>query len=138
MNLKSLWNSAVNFVRKLPVAQYIKPLWKGGLKFGVQEGLDEAQEACKAEVRKDLAAALPRLNAIIDKLQDRAAAVVSKVPMPAALREKALHAIREDVDELQAKLPGALDAGATGAVCAAIDKLFDSTQAKLIARIDAL
>ena len=138
MNLKELWKSAVNFVRKLPVAQYIKPIWKGGLKFAVQEGLDEAQEACKVEVRKDLKAALPRVNALIDRLQQKCSDIVAKIPMPEAVRAKAMSIIWQEVDGLQAQLPAALEAGSAGAVCEAIDRLFDGLQKKLIARIDAL
>lgn len=134
MNFNTLWN----LLRKLPIAKYVKPLWKNGLKQAVQIGGDELQVLVKAEAGKGLAGALVRVSALIDNAQKRLRDLAWKVPMLASVRADCDKMLGEGIDDLQEQLEDALEAGSIGAVNQAIDKAFDRFQAQLIARIDAL
>ena len=138
MNLKALWNAAVAVIRKLPVAQYIKPVWKGALNQAVQIGGDELQVAVKSEAAKGLTGAIKRINPLIDKAQATIKALVLKAPLPSAFRAKCDKMLTEGIDDLQEQLTDALEAGSAGAVNAAIDAAFDRFQSQLIIRINTL
>jgi hypothetical protein len=130
----ALWDK----IRKAPIAAYIKPLWKGGLKSVIQSEGDRLQALVRNEVAKDLHAAQPAVNHAIDQAQKSLLELSGRLPMPAQFRIKVQAFLGEGIDKLQQRLNDALFAGSLGAVNGAIDKAFDEFQKKLIERIDAL
>ena len=139
--------AAVSYVRKLPVAQYLKPIWKGALKeIVIQEGGDKVQAECNALLDKHAAegidAALAKIDAALQGLRRRFADLVRKVPcLPAAYEEKATEAVDRAVTGLLERLAAAAEIGrasGVGAARAAFNASFDSFQDELKGRIDAI
>lgn len=131
-------NIVLNFLQKLPIAKWIKPLWKGGLKTCVQQCGDYLQTKADKELAAGIDAALPKINALVDGYQDEVAGLIDRAPMPPEMREQAKDAIASVIDKLQDRLNEAAAAGAAGAVKDAFDAAFDKFQVELIARIDSL
>lgn len=139
--------AAVKFVRKLPVAQYIKPVWKGALKeIVIQEGGDKVQAECNALLDKHAAegidAALDKVTAVLSGLRRRFADLVRKVPcLPAAYEAKATQAVDRAVAGLLERLAAAAETGRESGIevaRAAFNTSFDRFQDELKGRIDAI
>lgn len=142
-----MWKSIVNYVRKLPVAQWIKPIWKGALKeIVIQEGGDKVQAECNALLDKHAAegidAALAKIDATIKDLRRRFADLVRKVPcLPEAYEAKATQAVDRAVAGLLERLAAAAETGRESGVEAAREAFnasFDGFQKELKGRIDAI
>lgn len=118
-------------VRRLPVARYLKPLWKGALEEAVQRGGDALQES----LRKKLAAEGPAgLNAAVDRWQEEMSERLGKLPLPSWAKEKAESWVQYEVDVLQKRLvPAAVSGGAQ-----ALDAVFDESQGVLLSKIRSL
>ena len=145
--LLAAFAAAVSYVRKLPVAQYLKPIWKGALnEIVVQGGGDKLQaeldDLLAKHAPEGLEAAMVKINAAVDGLQARFSGLVAKVPcVPAAARAEVLSEVNRAVDGLQSRLNGAAEAGRAGGLAAAqlaLDAAFDRFQVELKARISAL
>lgn len=139
--------AAVKFVRKLPVAQYIKPIWKGALKdIVIQEGGDKVQAECNALLDNHAAdgidAALDKITRVLADLHRRFADLVRKVPcLPAAYEEKSILAVNRAVAGLLERLAAAAETGRESgieAARAAFNTSFDRFQDELKGRIDAI
>lgn len=123
--------AALAWLRKLPIAAWIKPLWKQGLKDLLQKRGDEAQILLRAAVAADGPAAIERVVdgwvvGIIDGLE--------WLPLPKWAEDK----IGVIVANHGATMKASLSAAVTERGPGAIDVAFDSTQAILIAKVDAL
>mgnify|MGYP001561727429 CR=1 FL=1 len=131
MNLKAILTSLIERIRRLPIARYIKPLYKGALKSLVQIEGDALQARLKVALCEEGSKA-------IDKNIDRFQASIKRglvlLPLHAEVEEKLKVAVQEEGDKLQEKLHAAVRDGCPGALDAACDAL----QATLMARIDAL
>ena len=132
--LKAAWQ----WVRKLPVARYIRPLWKGLLKEAVQVAGDEVQSGAIAALETGICDIAKRVNPLIDSGQSRLAKLMQKLPLPDHIEEAFWRVFRDEVDQLQAKIEKAACAGSMGAVKDALNAAFDDFQLRLKARIDAL
>lgn len=127
------------FLRKLPIAQYISPIWKGALKEAVQRGGDQLQAELNEILKQKAAEALPEIQAKIDGLQERFAGMVRAIPcLPASVEKEAIAEVNRAVDSLQARLEAAAVAGGIEAVQAAFNAAFDRFQEELKARIAAI
>jgi len=142
-----MWKRLINAIRKLPVAQWIKPVWKGALsEMLVQNGGDKLQAELDGLLVKHapqgLEAALAKVNTAVDGIQDRFAKLADKVPcVPAAARAEVLAEVNRAVDGLQERISGAVEAGrerGVPAARAALAAAFDKFQSDLKARIAAL
>lgn len=133
-----MWKSLVNAVRKLPVAKWIKPWWKAGLKYGVAEGGDQLQKEVNLLLASKAEKALPEIQAKVDELQARFNKIVDALPFPAELEEKAKAAVNEPVDRLQERMDHGCAQGCVKSAQAAFDGAFDRFQTELAERIDAL
>lgn len=126
------WNTWMGWVRRLPVAKWLQPLWKGALKTAVRISLDEARE----ELLEAFAKHGPRaVDRNIDAIQARLDRGMAKLEfLPDGIEDKIKAIIHEKGDELQAKLKDAVEAGGPDAINAAFDKL----RLEIMARIDGL
>ena len=135
MNIKQAWSALVSFVRKLPVARYIKPVWKAGIQLAIQQGGDELQkEAHRLLTSPKAAVALKAFDAAFDHAQAKLKSAVRALPLPQGVEAQVLEAIQAQGDVLQA---AAREAVVTGS-CTALDKAFDDFQAQLRRRVEAL
>lgn len=125
-------------IKRMPVAKWIKPLWRLGLKEAVQKGGDSLQESVKRAARNSLDEAPAKLESIISREVEALIGTVRVLPIPDAFKLKAIAEIRIGRVNLQERLQAAIAAGSLGAVNHAIDMAFDSFQQRLIERIDAL
>ena len=142
-----MWKNIVNYVRKLPVAQWIKPIWKGALKeIVIQEGGDKVQAECNALLDKHAAEgldrALDKVTAALNGLRGRFADLVRKVPcLPASYEAKATEAVDRAVAGLLERLAAAAETGRESGIEAAREAFnasFDGFQKELKGRIDAI
>lgn len=125
--LKAVWS----WVRRLPVARYIKPLWKAGLKALIQQEGDVLQERLDGMV----AAKGPEvIGGLIDQFTRAVRAGFRVLPLPAAFEGKVIGFVEEHAAALKESLPAAVASGGV----AAMDAKYDELQAVLIARVDAL
>ena len=125
------FGKAWEFVRRLPVARYIKPVWKKLLVEVVQSGGDHLQASLKARL---LAEGPGKLDGLVDAWQDKMLARLSALPLPAGVEGKCAEWVRFEGDRLQARLgPAAVNSGAEG-----LDQVFDESQKVLRAKIEAL
>lgn len=116
---KGLLNAAVTKVRKAPVAKWIKPLWKGGLKAVVRSEGDKLE----AELLKIAAAKGPgAIDDAVDAAQRKLQAAVDVLPLPAALEQKVKDKIQQRGDELQETAKTAFINGGADALKAACDR----------------
>lgn len=141
MNINPLsWvASAWSALRRLPVAQYIKPLWKRALQEAVQRGGDALQERLDAMLVEKAEKALPEAQKAIDGLQARIGELVQGLPfVPADIKAKARQAVDGPVDELQKRLAEGCASGCAKTAQAAFDVAFDRFQADLKDRIAQL
>ena len=126
------WNTWMGYIRRLPVARWLQPLWKGALKAAVKLALDEAREETQAAFIKHGPRAIDRnIDAIQAKL-DRGLAKLEFLPDGVEQKIKAI--IHEKGDDLQSRLRESVVAGGPAAIDAAFDKFKD----ELLARIDGL
>lgn len=125
-------------LRKLPIAKWIKPLWKGGLVQAAQKGGDALQAEFNGLLEREGDAALKKVQERVDRLQQRFAAMIDGLPFPAALEAQIKAAIDKPIDELQARLAAGCAHGCALKARAAFDVAFDRFQADVIARINAL
>ena len=121
----------IAFLRKLPIAAWIKPIWKGALRAVVQSEGDALQARLRAAIAADGVKAIDRN---IDKWQADLKAAISRLPLPGTIQERVRRMIQDHGDELQARLRTAI--GARGP--AAVDAAFDAAQSALLLKIDAL
>lgn len=125
--LKSAWA----WVRRLPIAAYIKPLWKGLLAEVVQEEGDTLQRRLKLLVSQEGPSAIDHL---IDDWQGRLKRRIEPLPLPLGIERRLLDAIQVQGDKLQVALKTAVVAGGASAV----DAAFDAAQEALAGHIRAL
>jgi hypothetical protein len=128
-----MWNSFVSWVSKLPVAQYIKPLWKGALKMFVSAEVEQLRPQIKALAAKGPAA----VDAAFKQLDERIDAGIQNLPLPGAIKAAILNAdgaLDAQLDHVRQLIDAALQDQAAGA----LDAAFDSGKAALLAKIDAL
>jgi hypothetical protein len=131
--MKNWLKTAVAWVGKLPIAQYIKPLWKAGAKALVANEIETLRPQIKA-----LAAKGPNaVDAAFKTLDERIDAGILALPVPAQIKDaimKADGALDAQLDHLRLMIDDAILSQASGGLDAAID----SGKAALAARIDAL
>lgn len=131
MNLKGLLAAAFERLRKMPVARWIKPLWKGAVKDLIQMKGDKLQEKVRETVAKDGPHAV---DVVIDHWQKEIIGGIEALPLPNGIEDKMQEIVQEKGDELQAKIRAAVSLGGP----AAVDGAFDGFQAGLIKRVDEL
>ena len=129
--MKDILRAIITFLRRLPIAAWIKPLWKGALRAVVQSEGDALQARLRAAIEAEGVKAVDRN---IDKWQADLKAAISRLPLPSGIRDSVRRMIQDHGDELQTRLRGAITAGGP----AAVDAAFDTAQAALLLKIDAL
>lgn len=125
--LKRVWE----FVRRLPVARYIRPLWQAMLVELVQREGDDLQKRVREVVALEGPAGVDRL---VDGWQDKLHRGAAIIPLPALIREAFRRIVFEWGDKIQENIKTALKTGGPPAV----DSAFDAAQTALIARLRAL
>ena len=125
--LKQAWT----WVRRLPVAAYIKPMWKGLLAELVQEEGDALQGRLRSIVAQK---GLGAIDHLIDDWQGRLKRRIEPLPLPLGVERRLLDAIQVQGDNLQKALTTAVVKGGPGAV----DAAFDAAQEALRGHIAAL
>jgi hypothetical protein len=129
----------LGWIKGLPIAKYLKPVWKFGLNVAVQDFGDTAQKLADAEIAKDVSAAGAKAVDIVNKAADKACAFVDSLAfLPEPARAKVHQMLCDGLVQLRVKLEQAGQAGSAGAVQDAFDSAFDAFQADLAAKIDAL
>lgn len=131
-------NQAWTFLRKLPVASWIKPVWKGLLQEAVQGAGDRLQRELDELLEKHGDAALDQANAKIDGLQARINAAIDALPLPVAWETRIKAVINGPVDRLQERLKAGCALRCAEKAQEAFDAAFDRFQEELKARIAAL
>lgn len=130
--------AALAALRRLPVARYIKPLWKGGLKMAVASGGDALQAELNRQIAERGEKALEGIDAKLDGLQERLERAVDGLPLPAAMEDRIKAALNGPVDALQERLRAGCASGCIASAQAAFDAAFDRFQAEVAAAIDRL
>lgn len=128
----------LSLIRRLPIAKFIKPLWKGALKQAVQIAGDSLQESLKEEIKKDLAAAAPKVAQLISDFQAKAYRMTWQLPIPEQAKARCLAILKDSISGLDKNISLALESKESKAIDGAIDSAFDAFQVLVIARIDAL
>lgn len=128
----------IAWIRKLPIAKWIKPLWKGGLVQAAQKGGDLLQKEFNGLLEREGDKAIAKVQERVDRLQERFAAMIDGLPFPAELEAKIKEAVAKPIDELQARLEAGCAHGCAVKARAAFDVAFDRFQADVIVRINAL
>ena len=132
--LKLAWRALC----RVPVARYLRPLWKAALQQAVQFGGDALQAELKGLLAKKGPDAFQAINDRIDNLQERVSAWVDGLPLPAELEKGIKQFVNEHADKLQARLEAGCASGCVESANAAIDAAFDEFQESLKNRIAAL
>ena len=122
----------MGWVRRLPLAKWLQPFWKGALKAAVKLALDEAREETQEAFVKHGPRAIDRNIDSIQAKLDRGLAKLEFLPDGVEQKIKAI--IHEKGDDLQSRLKESVVAGGPPAIDAAFDKFKD----ELLARIDGL
>lgn len=129
MNFNKVWS----FLRKLPMAKFLKPVWKYALKEAVEIGGNEVQQ----EIVKIYKARSPRwMELVSDKilyLPRKFRSILDSVPLPQAWEDKATSAVDVAIQGLQQRLRLTVDLGEP-----AINAAFDKFQEDVKQRIDQL
>jgi hypothetical protein len=128
-----MFQSFVSWISKLPVAQYIKPLWKAGAKALLSNEVEQLRPQLKALAAKGPAA----VDAAFKQLDERIDAGIQALPLPAAIKAAILSAdgaLDAQLDHVRQLIDAALQDQAPNA----LDLALDSGKAALIAKIDAL
>lgn len=133
-----MWNSIVSFFRKMPVAKWIRPLWKAGLLEANQRGGDMLQKELNALLVNGAEHGLAEAQKRVDGLQAWFERLIDGLPLPAELEARIKSTVRGPVDELQAKLAEGCASGCTKKAQVIFDAAFDRFQQQLAERISAL
>jgi hypothetical protein len=120
------------------LGKWIKPLWKSGLKLGVQQCGDWLQEKAKQEIQKDLRKVGDRLQPLIDEWQGKISSLLGSLPLPKGYEVRLKAGFNIAIDQLQKNLSVAVDLGSLAQVNPAVDRAFDQFQLALITRIENL
>ena len=122
------------WLRKLPIAQYIKPLWKGALKDLVQDKGDDLQREAQGLMKEHGQEVLDQASAAVDRWQEKIHNAMTGLPIPDKWHDR-IHVIVVDrVDELQARIRQAMEEKSPDL----LDNAFDKLQEELKERIDKL
>lgn len=132
--MKTAWT----FLRRLPVAKWIKPLWKKGLQEAAQAAGDALQNEIGSLIVEQGDKALPAVQAKIDGFQSRISKAIDGLPFPSALEAKVKDAINGPVDALQSQLSAGCSHGNTVKAQIVFNAAFDKFQSELATRIAAL
>lgn len=136
--LRQLLSLAWTGLRRLPVARWLKPVWKGLLLEAVSSGGDRLQEEVDRLLREHGEKALDQINAKVDGFQGTFAKVVAALPIPQAWRDRVRVAVDGPVDALQARLREGCATRCADRAQEVFDAAFDSFQEDLAARVRAL
>ena len=129
--LRALLNQAVRFLRKLPVARMIRPLWVGAVKDLAAKEID----ALALKLEHDIREKGPEvIDKAVDSLQVKMKMGLVFLPLPLGIEEKALVLIQERGDSFQMDLRTAVMVKGAGAV----KPVADGLKAVILAKIDAL
>lgn len=131
MNFKALLDKAIEYIRKLPVAKMIRPIWQGALKALVQKKGDELQYKLREQIA---AVGMKAIDRNVDKWQRDVIAGIKALPLPDGIEAKLKAIVQDHGDRLQNKLHDAV--GLYGP--AGVDAAFDAAQKVLIGRIEKL
>jgi hypothetical protein len=121
----------IELLRKLPVAKYLRPLWKGALK----EGVDLGKDYLKRELAKVEDKAPAKLKAVINNWSQLLQARVRALPLPEGIENKMCGAINAEAAELCARVDAA---GESDAVLQMVNPAIEQAANILKARIEAL
>lgn len=140
LNPMPFLRAAARALRRLPVAKYLKPVWKTALKdLVVQEGGDALQAELVQHVRSKTPDAIAKASKLVDGVQERFKNLLHKVPfLPDAKEREILAAVNPAVDALQEQLRGCLALNGAEAAVAAMNRAFDRFQADLKGRVSQL
>ena len=122
------------WLRKLPIARYIKPLWKGALKDLVQDKGDDLQKDAKALLKEHGPEVIDQASAAIDRWQEKIHNAMTSLPIPDKWHDKIHEIVVGRVDELQARIRQAIEQKSPDL----LDNAFDKLQEELKERIDKL
>jgi phage-related minor tail protein len=126
-------NGIIAWLSKLPIAQYIKPLWKSAAKALLSNEIEQLRPQVKALAAKGPAA----VDAAFQQLDARIDSGIQNLPLPGVVKAALLQAdgaLDAQLDHVRQLIDAALADQASGALDAALD----SGKAALLARIDAL
>src|ERR1035437_9047864 len=128
-----MFKSAWNFICKLPVAQYIKPLWKSAAKNLIDNEIENLRGQVKAAVA---AGGVKDVDALFAGLEKKLDDGISALPIPAAVKTAIMTAdgaLDAQLEHARQLVDAAIETRGPGAV----DAAFDSAESLLNARIDA-
>lgn len=127
-------NAILNWFRKLPIAAWIKPLWKPPVKALISNEVENFRAQAKAAVsqngEKDVDALFASFEAKLD-------AGIKALPIPAGIKAL-IQSLDDQVDAKLEDLRKNLDAAIESRGPGAIDAAFDLAKSQLLAQIDAL
>ena len=129
--MKAFFKMVMNFLRKLPVAHMIKPVWKYALKEMVSKEIDFGAESLIEAVSKKGPDAVDK---VIDGLQRRLKVGLILLPLPAGILSEVTGFLDHEIDSFQANLSIAVSSG--GAV--AIRPLAEAFRDAILTRIETL
>jgi hypothetical protein len=128
-----MFNKVWAFLSKLPVAKFLKPVWKYALKQAVEIGGNELQAEFISIFKKKSPGWMGQLKNQMDHIPKRFQYLLDSVPLPQTAEDKAFIVVRDAVERLKNQLATGVDLGE-----AAINAAFDRFQEDVKARIDRL
>lgn len=141
LNPMPFLRAAARALRRLPVAKYLKPVWKKALKeLVVQDGGDKLQAELLELIRAKTPEALTVAHNTIDRAQERFEKLVRGLPfIPVEQENRILAQVNASVDALEERLRGVLDAGRDElSILDLVNRAFDDFQADVKKRVDEL
>lgn len=129
MPIAAWLRTAWMWIRLLPIAKMIKPLWKSGLKALIlREG-----DVLEAQIEQGLRDKSPdAINSLFDRWENGVKSAVLLVPIPDSFKSPILQAILEESKTLRSEASKAALSGS-----GAIKAIFLESEQVLCAKIDA-
>jgi hypothetical protein len=108
-----MWSKIVQFVSRLPVAKFLKPVWKAALRLAVGAAFDKAEAELMAKIEKEGPAAVDKY---IDALQLHVRMGITALPLPEGIEIKLIDLVQDRGDALQATIKAAVEQQAPAVV----------------------
>ena len=104
------------WISKLPVAKWLKPVWKWAILKGIDPAVDWLTDALIHEVQKDVSKAGGQVKLILDSFEALVTKHVRGSLIPDQYEEQIIQKVVSVCEGLKAAIPVALDAGSAAKV----------------------
>jgi hypothetical protein len=130
-------NRIIAFLSKLPIASWLKPVWKKALKWGITAAGEALRSQAKTEIAHDGPKAKAALLELLGEWKDTLTAHIQGSIIPDGVEEQMIQGITSAYNQMVSGF-NTIEAGSAIAVSAFVDREIDKAETFLQFKVDLL